>query len=640
MQHFRRWSTAWFGCLLGCHFFCAAEPGTAPVGAALLKTDILLVLAHPDDETGAVSTIAQYALNRNARISAVYCTRGEGGGNAVGTQFGPALGILREAELREALAKLGVRSAYFLDAEDFAYTEDLRISLERWDHLERLKRLVRLVRALQPEVILTQDPAPRPGQHGNHQAAGVMALEAFDAAADPQRFPEQWTHEGLTLWRPRKLYWSGPAGTGATISGPELLADGRPIAGVIASALASHRSQGFGRFTPSPWMWAPQSWTLVKSVVPFSTVETNFFRGLPVAEDAPDRLLAPGDDTPPQGLNLRFRARSAVEDYLQVCQEQRIQHATQLFAADIPVVAGEASPVNLWVQNPESRGLNAEIHLSAPTGWELATNLHMRFSPSRTNLNTFWVTAPAGKLADENLDLLARVEGRELRTSVRLHPVPHLIIPHTQAPLPFDAVDANAAWSALPAQTIAFTHVWEGKVRDAADSSAVFRVAHDATNFYFEIRVRDDSVVSNLSPSDIRGHWRTDSVELCIDPHPGSSHTLGCFKLGIVPFDSTGHVGGARDADANPGPAHETCPGTRLISWKTDDGYAVRASIPRMEAGIPDGDQTRIGFNVLVYDADQTGAAIGDNLNKSRIAWSPRSGVQGRPEDWGRADLH
>lgn len=639
MQPFHRWAAAYLGFLLACYTTSADDPANRQDRADFLKTDILLVFAHPDDETGAASTIAQYALNRNARISAVYCTRGEGGGNAVGTQFGPALGILREAELREALAKLGVRSAYFLDAEDFAYTEDLRISLERWDHLERLKRLVRLVRALRPEVILTQDPAPRPGQHGNHQAAGVMALEAFDAAADPQRFPEQWTHEGLTLWRPRKLYWSGPSGTGATISGPELLRDGRPIAEVIASALASHRSQGFGHFTPSPWMRAPQSWTLVKSVVPFATDETNFFRGLPVTEDAPDRLLAPGDDTPPQGLSLRFRARSAVEAYFQVCQEQRIQHATQSFAADIPVVAGEASPVKLWVQNPVSRGFNAEVFLSAPIGWELATNLHMRFSPSKTNLNTFWVTAPAGKFADENLDLSARVEGREFQTSVRLHPVPHLLIPHTQTPLLVDAADGDPAWAALPTQAIAFTNVWEGKVRDAADSSAVFRVAYDTTHFYFEIRVRDDSVVSNLLPTDIRGHWRTDSVELCIDPHPGSPHTMGCFKLGIVPFDSTGHVGGARDADANPGPAHETCPGTRLNSWKTDNGYAVRAVIPRSEAGILDGDLHRIGFNVLVYDADQTGAAIGDNINKSRIAWSPRSGVQGRPEDWGRADL-
>ena len=223
MHSIRRWAAVWFCCLLCWHSIRAEDLGATPEGAALLKTDILLVLAHPDDETGAACTIAQYTLSRNARIVAVYCTRGEGGGNAVGTQFGPALGILREMELREALAKLGVRAAYFLDAEDFAYTEDLRISLERWDHLERLKRLVRLVRELRPEVILTQDPAPRPGQHGNHQAAGVLALEAFDAAADPQRFPEQWTHEGLTLWRPRKLYWSGPSGTGATISGPELL---------------------------------------------------------------------------------------------------------------------------------------------------------------------------------------------------------------------------------------------------------------------------------------------------------------------------------------------------------------------------------------------------------------------------------
>ena len=192
----RRWF-AWLsvGMVLG---RLAAQTNASvelPAGAEFLKTDILGIFAHPDDETGAATTLAYYALQQGKSVAAVYCTRGEGGGNAVGTQSGPALGILREAELRSALARLGVRSAWFLDAEDFAYTEDLRISLEKWDHLERLQRLVRLVRSLRPEVILTQDPAPRPGQHGNHQAAGVLALEAFDAAADPDRFPDQISRE-------------------------------------------------------------------------------------------------------------------------------------------------------------------------------------------------------------------------------------------------------------------------------------------------------------------------------------------------------------------------------------------------------------------------------------------------------------
>src|SRR2546423_3868090 len=91
-------------------------------GAALLKTDLMGVFAHPDDETGMAATLARYALGRTSVVVNVYCTRGEGGGNMVGTQWGASLGILREAELRECLATLGVRSCYFLDRLDWGYT--------------------------------------------------------------------------------------------------------------------------------------------------------------------------------------------------------------------------------------------------------------------------------------------------------------------------------------------------------------------------------------------------------------------------------------------------------------------------------------------------------------------------------------
>ena len=636
----RRWF-AWLsvGMVLG---RLAAQTNASvelPAGAEFLKTDILGIFAHPDDETGAATTLAYYALQQGKSVAAVYCTRGEGGGNAVGTQSGPALGILREAELRSALARLGVRSAWFLDAEDFAYTEDLRISLEKWDHLERLQRLVRLVRSLRPEVILTQDPAPRPGQHGNHQAAGVLALEAFDAAADPDRFPDQISREGLSLWRPRKLYWSGARGTGCVITPPPTLPDGRALVDVVASALSAHRSQGFGRFTPAPWMRAPQSWTLVKSTVPFETGEMDLFRGLPVSESAPDRLLVDGDDPQATELDLRFRFRPAMETYWQVCREQKIQHAAQAFIADLPVVAGEASDVGLWVANPTSRPVDAEVNITVPPDWQVASPVRMRFSPARTNIHRIWITPPREGLSDGDVSLTATVDGRELKATARLHPVPRLSIPAVPAALLVDASEQDPAWMTIPSHEISPTNVWEGTVRDAADSSASFRVAHDAGNLYFEIQVRDDQVVSNLAPHDVRAHWRTDSVELCIDPGVASPHTLRCFKLGIVPFDTAGHVGAARDADARPGPVAETSPGTRLFSWRTPTGYGIRAAIPLSEAGIAPGGQQRLGLNVLVYDADQPGAKVGDNVGKSRIAWAPRSGVQGRPEDWGRADL-
>src|SRR5262249_57889523 len=112
-----------------------------------------------------------------------------GGGNMVGTQWGAALGVLRETELRDCLATLGVRSCYFLDRLDWAYTESAAATLRKWDKEETLEKLVRLVRALRPEIIVTMNPAPTPGQHGHHQAAGRLATPTFAAGAGLHRLP-------------------------------------------------------------------------------------------------------------------------------------------------------------------------------------------------------------------------------------------------------------------------------------------------------------------------------------------------------------------------------------------------------------------------------------------------------------------
>ena len=78
----------------------AEAPASPPKqGEDLLKTDILGIFAHPDDETGCASTLARYAGGQHKTVTAVSCTRGEGGGNMVGTQAGDALGVLREQEL-------------------------------------------------------------------------------------------------------------------------------------------------------------------------------------------------------------------------------------------------------------------------------------------------------------------------------------------------------------------------------------------------------------------------------------------------------------------------------------------------------------------------------------------------------------
>ncbi|HMF11430.1 MAG TPA: PIG-L family deacetylase, partial [Gemmataceae bacterium] len=169
--------------LLGALFVVATSGrGDETPNLQLLKTDLLVVTAHPDDETMMAATMARYA-DEGKVVALVACTRGEGGGNGTGRESDVALGVVRETELRQCLAILGVRHLHFLGHPDWGYTDSVQATLKKWGHDESLRRLVRLVRLLRPDMICTMDPAPVGGQHGHHQAAGRLATEAFEAAA-------------------------------------------------------------------------------------------------------------------------------------------------------------------------------------------------------------------------------------------------------------------------------------------------------------------------------------------------------------------------------------------------------------------------------------------------------------------------
>ncbi len=182
------------------------------------KADLLLIVAHPDDDVVIGSYLARLAIDQHKRVAVVYCTRGDGGGNSVGNEAGLALGQIREIEARRALASFGIENVWFLNGHDTPGQNPLR-SLDRWNHGLLLDEVVRLVRITQPEVILTWLPHPVVGEnHGDHQAASVLAVEAFDAAGDPLQFPEQVSPprdrtgmanltEGLLPWQPKKLYF-------------------------------------------------------------------------------------------------------------------------------------------------------------------------------------------------------------------------------------------------------------------------------------------------------------------------------------------------------------------------------------------------------------------------------------------------
>ncbi|HTM17075.1 MAG TPA: PIG-L family deacetylase [Terracidiphilus sp.] len=185
---------------------------------ARFKADMLVVVAHEDDEVMIAGYLAKLAQDEHKRIAVVYVTNGDGGGNAVGNEAGAALGQERQMEARRALSSIGIENVWFLNQHDTP-NQNVLFSLDHWDHGHVLEALVRLIRITRPDVVLTWFPDPVSGEnHADHQASSVVAVEAFDAAADETKFPEQLSPaknrtgmsnltEGLLPWQPQKLYF-------------------------------------------------------------------------------------------------------------------------------------------------------------------------------------------------------------------------------------------------------------------------------------------------------------------------------------------------------------------------------------------------------------------------------------------------
>ena len=207
----------------------AAAQSEQPVRLAdeRYKADILVVVAHPDDEGAATPYLAR-AMDQGKRVAVVYGTRGSSGGNEVGTEQAGALGNIREIEARRALATLGITNAWFLGGRDTA-SQNVLQSLANWGHGSSLEQLVRIVRLTRPEVILTFLPGTFIGEdHGDHQAAGVLATEAFDISGDSTVFPEQVAGptkrlevflENLRPWQVKKIYYFPDADNDALFAG-------------------------------------------------------------------------------------------------------------------------------------------------------------------------------------------------------------------------------------------------------------------------------------------------------------------------------------------------------------------------------------------------------------------------------------
>lgn len=244
--------------LLGSAFTAAAQQkqlNAAEIQLALAKLNttgsVLYIAAHPDDENTRLLTYL--ANERKLRTGYLSMTRGDGGQNLIGTEQGELLGLIRTQELLAARRTDGAEQ-FFTRANDFGFSKNPEETFRIWNKEEILSDVVWVIRNFQPDLIITRFPTDGSGGHGHHTASAILAEEAFDAAADPDRFPEQLKY--VKPWKTKRMVWNGFNFQGLAQSdgkdfvkmdiGAYNVLLGKNYGEIASESRSMHKSQGFG----------------------------------------------------------------------------------------------------------------------------------------------------------------------------------------------------------------------------------------------------------------------------------------------------------------------------------------------------------------------------------------------------------
>ena len=215
---------------------------------------VLYLAAHPDDEnTNLMALWANGSLYETAYLSV---TRGDGGQNLIGPELRERLGIIRTEELLAA-RRLDHAQQFFSRAVDFGFSKTAEETLRIWDHDKILSDVVWVIRKFRPDVVVTRFSPEDHLTHGHHTASSILAQEAFAAAGDPKRFPEQLAL--VKPWRPARLVWNtspfffsnrnlpfDPTGLTVLEAGGYNPLLGKAYTEIAAASLSMHKSQGVG----------------------------------------------------------------------------------------------------------------------------------------------------------------------------------------------------------------------------------------------------------------------------------------------------------------------------------------------------------------------------------------------------------
>jgi LmbE family N-acetylglucosaminyl deacetylase len=360
------------------------------------KADILVVVAHPDDEAAVTPYLAR-AIDEDKRVAVVYGTRGGSGANQAGAEHAAALADIREIEARKACATLGIANVWFLGGKDTA-SQNVQQSLATWGHGATLEEMVRLVRLTRAEVILTFFPGVFIGEnHGDHQAASVLATEAFDLAGDSAAFASQVAGptrrlepnlENLRPWQPKKIYYfDAPDTANFKNSGPSYSVTGIsksrhiPYWHVALESFKAHETQekkyidSLGKMSeqelekqatdPQGGWGSEQTFVLGKSMVG-GNVTGDIFENISASPAVPAPRIFPSAPLPTQ---VSIELGGPWSFYRDFRLAHGLERLPRLDVPEIAVAAGGTLEIPVWLHNPTNTIQEIKLSVTVPKEW-------------------------------------------------------------------------------------------------------------------------------------------------------------------------------------------------------------------------------------------------------------------------------
>jgi LmbE family N-acetylglucosaminyl deacetylase len=210
---------------------------------------VLYIAAHPDDENTRFLTYL--SKEKKLRTGYLSITRGDGGQNLVGKEQAELLGVIRTQELLAA-RRIDGAEQFFTRANDFGYSKNPEETFKIWNKDTILSDMVWIIRNFKPDMIICRFPTTGEGGHGHHTASAILALEAFDAAADPSRF--SWQLKFSDTWKTKSVFWNSFNPGNNPPPTDQLKLDvggfnsllGKSYGEIAAESRSMHKSQGFG----------------------------------------------------------------------------------------------------------------------------------------------------------------------------------------------------------------------------------------------------------------------------------------------------------------------------------------------------------------------------------------------------------